>query len=132
MDLTAIMIALQPLQKHFHQYLLIGGFPEVAKTNDIPFAQKIIREDVVDKVIKRDIVSLFNIRNVSEFEKIFLYLCMTSGNIVVSETIAKQIGVSKPTISNYLELLEHANLIYMSRCNRQVELNSFRSLRLNT
>lgn len=114
-DLTAIMLALQPLQKHFHQYLLIGGFPEVAKTNDIPFAQKIIREDVVDKVIKRDIVSLFNIRNVSEFEKIFLYLCMTSGNIVVTETIAKEIGVSRPTISNYLELLEHANLIYMSK-----------------
>lgn len=115
MDLTAIMLALQPLQKHFHQYLLIGGFPEVAKTNDIPFAQKIIREDVVDKVIKRDIVSLFNIRNVSEFEKIFLYLCMTSGNIVVTETIAKEIGVSRPTINNYLELLEHANLIYMSK-----------------
>ena len=50
-DLTAIMLALQPLQKHFHQYLLIGGFPEVAKTNDIPFAQKIIREDVVIKLL---------------------------------------------------------------------------------
>ncbi|WP_234410395.1 ATP-binding protein [Caldalkalibacillus mannanilyticus] len=114
-ELSNIMIAVQPLQKHFHQYLLIGGFPEVAKTRDIPFAQKIIREDVVDKVIKRDIVSLFNIRNVSEFEKIFLYLCMTSGNIIVAETIAKEIGVSRPTISNYLELLEHANLIYMSK-----------------
>ncbi len=113
--LTTIMISLQPLQKHFHQYLLIGGFPEVAKTQDISFAQKIIREDVVDKVIKRDIVSLFNIRNVSEFEKIFLYLCITSGNIVVAETIAKEVGVSRPTISNYLELLEHANLIYTSK-----------------
>lgn len=114
-DLSSIMISLQPLQKHFHQYLLIGGFPEVAKTRDISFAQKIIREDVVDKVIKRDIVSLFNIRNISEFEKIFLYLCITSGNIVVTETIAKEIGVSRPTISNYLELLEHANLIYTSK-----------------
>ncbi|WP_232336775.1 ATP-binding protein [Planococcus lenghuensis] len=114
-ELSKLMISLIPLQKHFHQYLLIGGFPEVAITDDIPFAQKIIREDVVDKVIKRDIVSLFNVRNVPEFEKIFLYLCMTSSNIVVQETIAKEVGVTRKTISNYIELLEHANLIYSSR-----------------
>jgi len=113
--LTELMVSLSPLQKHFHHYLLIGGFPEVALSQDISFAQKIIREDVVDKVIKRDIVSLFNVRNVSEFEKIFLYLCMTSSNIVVQETIAKEVGVSRQTISNYLELLEQANLIYSSR-----------------
>lgn len=114
-QLTQIMVSLTPLQKHFHHYLLIGGFPEVALTQDISFAQKIIREDVVDKVIKRDIVSLFNVRNVTEFEKIFLYLCMTSSNIVVQETLAKEVGVSRQTISNYLELLEQANLIYSSR-----------------
>ncbi|WP_108671384.1 ATP-binding protein [Peribacillus acanthi] len=114
-DLTKLMISLSPLQRHFHHYLLIGGFPEVAVTQDISFAQKVIREDVVDKVIKRDIVSLFNVRNVAEFEKIFLYLCMTSSNIVVQDTIAKEVGVSRQTISNYLELLEQANLIYSSR-----------------
>lgn len=114
-QLTALIVSLSPLQKHFHHYLLIGGFPEVALTQDISFAQKIIREDVVDKVIKRDIVSLFNVRNISEFEKIFLYLCVTSSNIVVQDTIAKEVGVSRQTISNYLELLEQANLIYSSR-----------------
>lgn len=76
------MVSLTPLQRHFHHYLLVGRFPEVAYTQDISFAQKIIREDVVDKVIKRDIVSLFNVRSVSELEKFFLYLCMTSSNIV--------------------------------------------------
>lgn len=114
-ELGDLMMLLTPMQKYFHQYLLIGGFPEVATTQDIPFAQKVIREDVVDKVIKRDIVSLFNVRNVAEFEKIFLYLCMTSSNIVVQETIAKEVGVSRQTIGNYLELLEHANLIYSSK-----------------
>ncbi len=114
-QLTELMVSLTPLQRYFHHYLLIGGFPEVALTQDISFAQKVIREDVVDKVIKRDIVSLFNVRNVSDFEKIFLYLCMTSSNIVVQETLAKEVGVSRQTISNYLELLEQANLIYSSR-----------------
>lgn len=114
-DLHSLMAALQPLQKHFHRYLLVGGFPEIALADDIPFSQKIIREDIVDKVMKRDMVSLYGIRNVAELEKIFLYLCMVSGNIVVQETIAKEIGVSRPTVGNYLELLEKANLIYLSR-----------------
>jgi hypothetical protein len=111
---TELMISLRPLQKHFHQYLLVGGFPEVALANDVPYAQKVIREDVVDKVLKRDMITLFNIRNVAELEKIFLYLCMTSGNIVVQDTIAKEIGVSRPTVANYIELLEQGNLIYSS------------------
>ncbi|MCD8511909.1 MAG: DUF4143 domain-containing protein [Bacillus sp. (in: Bacteria)] len=40
---------------------------------------------------------------------------MTSSNIVVQDTIAKEVGVSRQTISNYLELLEQANLIYSSK-----------------
>lgn len=51
----------------------------------------------------------------AEFEKIFLYLCMTSSNILVQDTIAKEVGVTRQTISNYIELLEQANLIYSSR-----------------
>lgn len=113
-QLSSLMAELQPLQKHFHQYLLLGGFPEVAMSKDIPFAQRMIREDVVDKVLKRDMTSLFGIRNVAELEKIFVYLCMRSGNIIEQNTIAKEIGVSRPTVSNYMELLEQANLIYKS------------------
>lgn len=113
--LSQLMISLEPLQKHFHRYLLIGGFPEIALSDDITFAQKIIREDVVDKVLKRDMVSLFPIRNVTELEQIFLYLCMISGNIVVQDTIAKEVGISRPTVANYMNFLEQANLIYMSQ-----------------
>lgn len=84
-------------------------------SDDVGYAQKIIREDVVDKVLKRDMVSLFSIRNVAELEQIFLYLCLVSGNIVVLDTIAKEIGVSRATVANYVTFLEQANLIYVSQ-----------------
>jgi predicted AAA+ superfamily ATPase len=113
-SLSELMMNLQPLQKHFHQYLLVGGFPEIALSKDVRYALKIIREDVVDKVIKRDMVSLFPIRNVAELEQIFLYLCMYSGNIVVQDTIAKEVGISRQTVANYMEFLNQANLIYIS------------------
>jgi len=117
--LTRLMLDLEPLQKHFHRYLLVGGFPEVALSDDVGYAQKMIREDVVDKVLKRDMLSLFPIRNVNELEKIFLYLCMVSGNIVVQDTIAKEVGISRPTVANYMEFLEQANLIYVSQPTEQ-------------
>ncbi len=117
--LSQLMIDLEPLQKHFHRYLLVGGFPEVALSDDIIYAQKIIREDVVDKVLKRDMISLFPIRNVAELERIFLYLCMISGNIVVQDTIAKEVGISRPTVANYMDFLEQANLIYVSHPTEQ-------------
>ena len=43
------------------------------------------------------------------------YLCNVSSEIVSIEAIAKELnGVSRPTVENYIEYLESANLIYQS------------------
>lgn len=111
-ELAWLMGSLGPLERHFHRYLLIGGFPEIAQTDDLSYAQRIIREDVVDKVLKRDMVSLFNVRHIDELERVFLYLCMTTGNIVEATTIANNMDITRPTALKYLDFLELANLIY--------------------
>lgn len=112
---TQIMLKLGSLQNHFNRYLTVGGFPELALANNDIMAQQIMREDVVDKVLKRDLPSLYNIRSPLELERIFLYLCNTSSNIVSFSTIAKELeGVSRATVENYVKYLESANLIYQS------------------
>ncbi|GAX89644.1 ATP-binding protein [Effusibacillus lacus] len=113
-DLKGLMQCLLPLQPFFHQYLMVGGFPEIALGQDVTYGQRVMREDVVDKVLKRDMTVLYNIRNVDDLEKIFLYLCLHSGSIVSQDAIASEIGVSRATVGNYIELLEQANLIYIS------------------
>ncbi|WP_018132936.1 ATP-binding protein [Effusibacillus pohliae] len=110
-----LMLSLYPLQTYFHQYLMVGGFPEIALGNDIAYGQRVLREDVVDKVLKRDMTVLYNIRNVDDLEKIFLYLCFHSGSIISQDAIASEIGLSRPTVGIYIELLEQANLIYISK-----------------
>ena len=110
-----IMHLLEPLQKHFTRYLAVGGFPELVLSNDDFDAQRILREDVVDKVLKRDIPSLFNIRNSAILEKVFLYLCFNSSNIINTSTISKELdGTPRATIDSYIEFLERANFIYRS------------------
>ena len=109
------MLQLSKVQNYFIRYLQVGGFPELALADNDILAQQIMREDVVDKVLKRDLPSLYNIRNATELERIFLYLCNVSSEIVSIEAISKELcGVSRPTVERYIEYLESANLIYQS------------------
>lgn len=114
-ELNDVMNRLAPLRKHFHRYLTVGGFPELALSQDDYYAQRMLREDVVDKVLKRDIPSLFNIRNAAVLEKVFLYLCFNSANVINITTISKELdNTPSATVSNYIQFLERANLIYVS------------------
>jgi len=106
---------LSPLLRHFNRYLTTGGFPELALSKDESYAQHVMRDDVVDKVLKRDISILYNIRSVVDLEKVFLYLCYNSSSIISMEAISRELSsVSRPTVEKYIQYLESANLIYIS------------------
>lgn len=107
--LAARFTALLPV---FHRYLLVGGFPETATREDIGLCQRLLREDIVERVLKRDMTALFRVRNINDLEKLFIYLCLNTGGILSKETCAEALGVNTATLSNYLELLEQANLVY--------------------
>ena len=114
-ELADLMNRFTPLQQHFNRYLTIGGFPELVFSDDDAHAQRMLREDVVDKVIKRDVLSLFNVRNPLSMEKLFLYLCINSSQIFNKQTAAKELeNIGVTTIENYISFLEKSNLIYVS------------------
>jgi len=111
-DLSDISIRFRSLLPEFQQYLLVGGFPETAIHKNVILCQRLLREDVVERVLKRDMTALFGVRNVNELEKLFIYLCLHSGSIVAHKTCADALGTSTATVANHLALLEQANLIY--------------------
>ena len=111
-DLTDIASRFKELLPAFQQYLLVGGFPETAMQKNIPLCQRLLREDVVERVLKRDMTALFGVRNVHDLEKIFIYLCLHSGGIVAHKTCADALESSPATVASHLALLEQANLIY--------------------
>lgn len=115
-ELDDLMSRFTYLQNHFNRYLTIGGFPELVLSEDDLYAQRMLREDVVDKVIKRDVLTLFNIRSPLLMEKLFLYLCMNSTEIFNATTASKELdNTSVTTIDSYIEALEMSNLIYLSK-----------------
>lgn len=104
--------SVRPLVPHFHQYLLRGGFPETAQVENITVAQKLLREDIVDKVLKRDMTALYGVRHVLDLEKVFLYLCMHDGGILDIRSVGEKLEMNRTKINNFLALLESAHLIY--------------------
>ena len=115
-QLGDLMNQFTPLKNHFNRYLMVGGFPELVLSDDDAYAQRMLREDVVDKVIKRDVLSLFNIRSPLLMEKLFLYLCMNGTEIFNATTAAKELeNTSVATIESYIKALEMSNLIYLAK-----------------
>ena len=105
-------IEARPLIGHFHEYLLRGGFPQSAQMESISQAQRLLREDIVDKVLKRDMTALFGVRRILELEQTFLYLCMHDGGLLDMMELCKSLEVKKPTAQSFLSLLEATHLIH--------------------
>lgn len=97
---------------HFHEYLLRGGFPQTAQVESINQAQRLLREDIIDKVLKRDMTALFGVRRILDLENTFLYLCMHDGGLLDMSDLCSNLEVKRPTAQNYIELLQTAHLIY--------------------
>jgi predicted AAA+ superfamily ATPase len=70
------------LERYFNRYLLFGGFPELALSKDEKIIPQILRDDIVDKVLKRDIPDLYEIRSDYDLERIFLYIAYHSSQII--------------------------------------------------
>jgi predicted AAA+ superfamily ATPase len=102
----------RPLVAYFHDYLLRGGFPQCALVPTVDMAQKLLREDIVDKVLKRDMTALFGVRRVLELEQTFLYLCLHDGGLLDIPDLCKNLEVKKPTAVSFINLLEATHLIH--------------------
>ncbi|MCR9228332.1 MAG: ATP-binding protein [Flavobacteriaceae bacterium] len=100
------------LNKEFVHYLNFGGYPEVVLSEKIQSDMgRYVKNDIVDKVLLRDLPSLYGIKDVQELNRFFTYIAYNTGNEFSYETMAKESGIQKDTLKKYLEYLEAAFLI---------------------
>lgn len=100
------------LNRLFVNYINYGGYPEVV------FSEKIranpgqyIKNDIIDKVLLRDLPSLYGITDIQELNKLFVHIAFRSGNEFSYEKLSTEAGIKKDVIKKYLEYLEAAFLI---------------------
>ncbi|HAX94447.1 MAG TPA: ATPase [Bacteroidales bacterium] len=107
---------LDELNGHFLDYINFGGYPEVTLSEKIQQNPgRYIRQDIIDKVLLRDLPSLYGIKDVQELNSFFTTIAYNSGNEFSFETLNSQSGVPKIQIRKYIEYLEAAFLIKQIR-----------------
>jgi predicted AAA+ superfamily ATPase len=100
------------LNKEFVNYLNFGGYPEVVLSEKIQSDMgRYVKNDIVDKVLLRDLPSLYGIKDVQELNRFFTYIAYNTGNEFSYESISKESSIQKDTLKKYLEYLESAFLI---------------------
>lgn len=103
---------IKALNKEFVHYLNFGGYPEVVLSEKIQSDMgRYVKNDIVDKVLLRDLPSLYGIKDVQELNRFFTYIAYNTGNEFSYETMSKESGIQKDTLKKYLEYLEAAFII---------------------
>lgn len=100
------------LNSLFIDYLNYGGFPELAANPAMRGqADQFIRNDIVDKVLLKDLPNLYGIDNTQELNSLFSFLAYNTAQEASLEAIAQNSGLHKSTIGSYITYLENAFLI---------------------
>jgi len=103
---------IEALNDAFVDYLNYGGYPEVvlnAVIRENP--DQFIKNDIIDKVLLKDLPVLYGIDDIVALNRLFSFLAYNAGQEASLEKICQQSELTKPTIKKYIEYLESAFLI---------------------
>jgi len=105
-------IDIDALNAHFIDYINYGGYPEIVfspvmRANPTQY----IRHDIVDKVMLRDLPSLYGIKDVQELFRLFIHIAYLSGEEFSYQSLSQGSGLRRDYIKKYLDYLEAAFLI---------------------
>lgn len=99
------------LIKLFQEFILSLGFPELCGISDREIITKYVKESIIDKIIYKDIPALFRVDDVSQLESLNNIFMENPGQITEINELAKELKVSRQTLSNYLRYLEDSFLL---------------------
>jgi predicted AAA+ superfamily ATPase len=85
------------------QYWFAGGYPEPWLNNSEVFRQ-LWQRNYIDSYLMRDIGALFPSLNRDRFRQFVELLSQHSGNILNNADIARTLGVSEPTVRDWLRI----------------------------
>lgn len=118
------------LNVEFLSYLNFGGFPEAVMNEAVRAnPSRFLRQDIIDKVLLKDLPSLYGISDTQELNRFFNVLAFNTGDELGLEALSKHSGISKQRLSEYLEYLEAA---YLIRRVHRIDENALRLRRART
>ena len=99
------------VNKEIDSYLTFGMYPAIVNAESREEKATLIKELAGDYLFK-DLFLFGDIRNSFAFEKLVKLIALRIGSEISYTELAKEVGVSRATIYNYVNLLEQAFIIF--------------------
>ena len=112
----------------FSEYLENGGFPEVIGKSRQEI-KDYVKSVVLDKIIFKDIVVLFGIKDTETIRQLVEIIASNPGMYLDYQSIAKQLDKDRRSIKTYIMLLNDSFLIKILGNYRKGKLSSIRKLK---
>ncbi len=88
------------------EILLFGSYPAVAK-EQMPLNKKLRIKDIYQSYVQKDIVDFIQLKDIDKFNKFLIRLAVQNGSLLNVHSISKALGISRNTVEEYLNVLEH-------------------------
>lgn len=88
-----------------------GGMPEVISNKELD--RDVYYSSYIDTYIQRDVSALEQVGKLDEFRALVTYMAANTACELKYDTISKAIGVSAPTIKEWVTILEKSGIIYI-------------------
>lgn len=98
------------LKDHYEDYLLYGGLPSVV-LEERPSVRKDLLNDIFSSYINIDVRTLADFQKMGELQQLLRVLALRVGNKVDLTKLASVVGISRPTLTQFLEFLEKTYVI---------------------
>ncbi len=92
------------------EFIVFGGYPEIAKIARQDQKIKYLRE-ILDAYVIKDIRAIFSIVNIEKFNHLVRFAAVNSTALFSSNSAANETGLSRETVSHYMNVLEDTFVI---------------------
>ncbi len=108
---------LQKREEHLKSYgdvwgvIHRGQYPELYENEEKEWED--FYSSYVDTYIERDVAGLISTDNILKFTKFMTSLASRTGNVLSCANIAREVGVSEKTISEWINILVRSDIVYL-------------------
>jgi uncharacterized protein len=99
------------LKSYYDEFVLFGGLPDVV-IEPKPDTKREILNDVFSSYINIDVRAMADFQKVGQLQQLLKILALRVGNKLETTKLSQVVGISRPTLNEYLEFLEKTYVIY--------------------
>jgi len=103
-------LVIKELNKLYKEFIRFGFYPRIVLEPSIAIKEQLLKQ-IINTYIKKDIKDLAKIGDINKFNKLLKILASQSGSLVNRLELANTVAIARPTLDNYLTVLENTYII---------------------